>query len=240
LTTLYLIRHGQAGTRDAYDSLSDLGRRQSRLLGEHFARQGVHFDAVYAGGMSRQLQTAQEALKAYAAAGLSCPDIVVEEEWNEFDLGLLYQEIAPQLCARDPQFRAEYETMLQRLRESSPNAEIHRKWQPCDSRLVEAWIRNLHSHRGETWAQFRERIVSRRAQMSDTHPHQNIAIFTSATPVAIWTGLTLEIPDEQIMRLAAVLYNSAVTTLKLRGDDLRLFAFNAIPHLPTPDLRTHR
>lgn len=242
MSTIYLFRHGQAGTRDDYDSLSELGRRQSRLLGEHFASQRFHFDAVYAGGMSRQLQTAEEMRSAYAAAGLTFPEILVEEGWNEFDLGLLYQELAPQLCVRDPQFRTEYDLMRQRLRSSAatPDAEIHRKWQPCDSMIVEAWIRNQHSHHGESWQAFRARIAGCRARMLPAEPHANIAVFTSATPVAIWTGLALEVPDGQIMRLAGVLYNSSFTTLKLHGDELRLFAFNAIPHLATPDLRTHR
>jgi len=39
LSTVYLVRHGQAGTREAYDSLSELGQRQARLLGEHFISQ---------------------------------------------------------------------------------------------------------------------------------------------------------------------------------------------------------
>jgi broad specificity phosphatase PhoE len=241
LSTVYLFRHGQAGTRDAYDSLSDLGRRQSRLLGEHFASQGVQFDAVYSGAMCRQLQTAAEVRQAYLAAGHSFPEIAVDAEWNEFDLGLLYQRIAPQLCSTDPQFKAEYERMRERIRASAnSNDEIHRKWQPCDSRLVEAWIRNQHSHDGETWEQFCTRIAGCRSRIPDAQPHAKIAVFTSATPVAIWTGLALEILDERIMRLAGVLYNSSFTSIQLPGEQLRLFTFNAIPHLRTPDLRTHR
>ena len=33
LSRVYLVRHGQAGTRKAYDSLSDLGRRQAQTAG---------------------------------------------------------------------------------------------------------------------------------------------------------------------------------------------------------------
>lgn len=54
MSKIYLIRHGQAGTRDHYDLLSNLGRRQSRLLGEYFAAQGVKFAAAYSGELSRQ------------------------------------------------------------------------------------------------------------------------------------------------------------------------------------------
>ena len=41
------------------------------------------------------------------------------------------------------------------------------------------------------------------------------------------------------VRLAGAMYNSAVSTLRLRGRDLALFSFNSAAHLP-PDLRTFR
>src|SRR5216683_5141868 len=58
MSSVYLVRHGQAGTRDSYDSLSELGQRQSLLLGEYFLSQGIEFTAAYAGTMLRQQQTA--------------------------------------------------------------------------------------------------------------------------------------------------------------------------------------
>ncbi len=60
MSVLYLIRHGQAGTRENYDSLSELGRRQARLLGEHL--RGIEFAAAYSGSLARQRATAAEAL----------------------------------------------------------------------------------------------------------------------------------------------------------------------------------
>ncbi len=62
MSVLYLVRHGQAGTREHYDSLSDLGQTQARLLGQHFAEQGIKFDAVYSGSLARQRATAEHTL----------------------------------------------------------------------------------------------------------------------------------------------------------------------------------
>ena len=42
------------------------------------------------------------------------------------------------------------------------------------------------------------------------------------------------------MRLGGVMYNTAITTLRLRADDLMLFTFNGVPHLTEPELRTFR
>ena len=69
MSTVYLVRHGQAGTRDAYDSLSELGERQARLLGEHFIAQRIRFADTYAGALARQQQTAEQIRAAYARRG---------------------------------------------------------------------------------------------------------------------------------------------------------------------------
>jgi broad specificity phosphatase PhoE len=73
VSRLYLIRHGQAGTRDNYDALSDLGRQQSRLLGEYFVNQGLSFTSAITGPNARQQQTAEEVRAAYQSANLNFP-----------------------------------------------------------------------------------------------------------------------------------------------------------------------
>jgi hypothetical protein len=70
--------------------------------------------------------------------------------------------------------------------------------------------------------------------------NENILVVTSATPVAICTGLSLEISDARVMRLAGAVYNASYTILRLRNEQLRLFTFNAVPHLAADGLCTHR
>jgi len=241
LSTLYLVRHGQAGTRDAYDSLSDLGRRQARLLGEHFVSQGIQFSSAYVGGLSRQQQTAEQVGAAYANGGVAFPIVNVEPGWDEFDLGRVYREIAPQLSSDDAEFRREYDEMREQVRTTAGahGASIHRKWLPCDTKVVEAWAAGRYAYAGETWLQFRERIAACSSKMHDARG-ENILVVTSATPIAICTGLSLEIADGRVMRLAGAVYNASYTVLRLRAGELRLFTFNAVPHLVAPGMRTHR
>jgi broad specificity phosphatase PhoE len=235
------VRYGQAGTRDAYDSLSELGKRQARLLGEHFVAQGIRFASAYMGALMRQQLTAEQISAAYANAGVSFPSVTVDLGWDEFDLARVYREIAPRLVADDGEFRREYEEMREQVRISGAvhGARIHRKWLPCDTKVVEAWLSGRYSYTGETWEQFRERIAACRLKMLDAR-QENILVVTSATPLAIWTGLSLEISDERVMRLAGAVYNASYTILRLRKEQLRLFTFNAVPHLATPGLCTHR
>jgi broad specificity phosphatase PhoE len=241
LSNVYLVRHGQAGTRDAYDSLSELGRQQARLLGEYFISQNVEFTVAYSGSMSRQRQTAAEVSTAFAKAARPFPETVVDERWDEFDLARVYRELAPLLCEEDPEFRAELEEMLAEMKQSAGahDAPVHRRWRPCDTKMVEAWIAGRLKYSGETWTEFCARVTSGKETLDRAPRHANVLIFTSATPTAVLTSLALELPDKRIRQLAGVLYNSSYTVLRQRDDQLRLFQFNAVPHL-TQQLLTHR
>lgn len=242
MSNIYLVRHGQAGTRDAYDRLSDLGRRQATLLGEHLAGQGLKFSAAYAGSMKRQEQTASEVRAVYRQLNMEFPEIVTRLQWDEFSLDQIYREIAPYMCEDDPGFREQYEAMRQevRLSRGEQGAAVHRRWLPCDSQIVDAWIAGKYPYHGESWNEFRERVAAGRSEMQNGRGKENIIVFTSAMPVAIWTGLALDIADQRIMRLAGVLQNSSYSILRFRADDLRLVTFNAAPHLTDNSLRTYR
>lgn len=236
------MRHGQAGTRDAYDSVSELGKRQARLLGEHFVSQSVHFASAYAGELSRQGQTAEQIRTAYSDAGILFPSIEIDRGWNEFNLEQVSSELAPHLCAQDVDFRREYEEMLEQVRISNGThaARVHRKWLPCDTKIVEAWVHGRLPYSGESWKQFCERVLSCRSRINHSQAHDNILVVTSATPIAVWTGLALQIADEQVMRLAGALYNTSYTILRLRQGELRLLTFNAACHLGDRGVRTRR
>ena len=243
MSNIYLVRHGQAGTRDAYDRLSDLGRRQAKLLGEHLAGQGLLFSAAYAGSMRRQQETASEVRAVYQELKIEFPKLVTRQEWDEFNLDRIYREIAPRMCDDDPDFREQYEAMRRQVRASGGEqaAPVHRRWLPCDSQIVNAWIDARYPYQGESWNAFRQRVAACRSEMQNgTQGKENIIVFTSAMPVAIWTGLALDIADQRIMRLAGVLQNSSYSILRFKADDLRLVTFNAAPHLTDDGLRTYR
>ncbi|HXJ42862.1 MAG TPA: histidine phosphatase family protein [Bryobacteraceae bacterium] len=244
MSRVYLVRHGQAGTRQNYDCLSDLGRRQARLLGEYFAAQGISFHAAHAGSLTRQQQTAQEVAGAYSDAGLAFPAVTTDPAWNEFDLDRIYRELAPILSEEDAGFRAEYEAMRAEVHAAGDNsdAEVHRRWTACDVKTVQAWIKGHPRYPGESFRAFHERIAGCRAALAAaTEPgdDHNIVVFTSGTPIGIWAALGLDVEDHRAMRLAGVLHNASFTVMRLRHDQLRLHAFNAVPHLAA-DLLSYR
>ncbi len=242
MSNVYFIRHGQAGTRGAYDSLSDLGQRQARLLGEHLVAQGVEFAAAYAGGLARQQQTAAGVAAGYADAGLAFPELSIDAGWDEFDFHHVYKELAPLMCEEDEEFRRAHEEVVAELSANADDhgADVHRVWRASDTKVMDAWVAGRYPYAGESWEGFIARVAACRLRRTDAQPRENVAVFTSAVPTAIWTARALEASDIHIQRLAAVLLNTAYTVLQLREEETLLLTFNAVPHLHTPELRTRR
>lgn len=225
MSILYLIRHGQAGTRADYDRLGDLGLEQSRRLGEWFRAAGIEFTATISGGLRRQRETAEAVLGR-------APD-TIDERWNEFDLDSLWTHLAPELRASDPQFAADYEQY------HADNVDRH--WTPCDIALVKAWLSGLASTAVETWPAFHGRVLSMRAEYEQRFGSgESIAVFTSATPSAIWCAEALSLDLLRTSFLAGVMFNSAFSTVRIRPGEIALYSFNNTPHLMEPRLRTFR
>jgi broad specificity phosphatase PhoE len=135
-------------------------KRERARLGEHLLSQGIRFRAAYVGALVRQGQTLEAVRQAYVNASIPFPAAHLDPGWNEFDLSHIYRKIAPQLSADGPEFRREYEELLEQIRISrgAHAAAIHRKWLPCDTTIVNAWISGSYKYDGETWEQFRQRI----------------------------------------------------------------------------------
>jgi broad specificity phosphatase PhoE len=228
---LYLIRHGQAGSRDNYDLLSELGRKQALLLGEYFRAEGISFHAAYAGSMRRQRETAELVFGEMRDP----PEVRIDPRWNEFSLEGLWQTLAPRLIAENSGFARDYQAL------HSGNPNVDRVMTSCDVELIRAW---MSSHPGcngvEPWPEFRARVMAPRAELASFGSGESVAIFTSATPTALWCGSALELADRKIFHVAAVLFNTSFSTLRIRREELTLFSLNNTPHLRDVSLRTFR
>jgi broad specificity phosphatase PhoE len=236
--TVFLIRHGQAGTRDDYDRLSPLGEEQAQCLARYFLREGIEFDCMIAGGLQRQQQTAAIVREVYADAGFPLPELKIDPRWSEFDLDQVYAGIAPQIAARDEAFRAHYEEMLELVR--SGDGAIHRRWTEADTQVVRAWIEQQYPFEGESWEAFLGRVheAFRDALRGAA---RRTAVFTSATPAAIAVASSFgSRAPQQIMRLAGAAINTNFTVFDVRDGSPGLVCFNAVPHLEEPRLRTFR
>jgi len=235
LSQIYLIRHAQAGTRDNYDQLSDLGQKQAVLLGEYLAAQRICPDMVFTGSMHRQKQTAEIALAALSNAEKRA-DCTHTERWNEFSLASLYKAFVPRMLEESADFARDFAQMQDALR-LDPHTTRGATGR-CDAAIVRAWMTNRYpDYEGESWSAFRARIESHIPDLTNhgedrTVEDRTVLVFTSATPIVVLTAATLGLTDEKLLSLLGVIYNSSVTVMRAYNGSLRLFTYNSVPHLP--------
>lgn len=228
MDSITLIRHGQAGKRDDYDRLSDLGREQALALKQHFEREGIQFQTVLSGGLRRQRETAEI---LFGGAD-------VDERWNEFDLDRVYAEIAPQLAEHDAEFRASHQQLQEDMKDL--NHGVHREWRSTDIEVVKAWMAGKFPTEMESWVEFVERIQEAGRELARFSGQGPIAVVTSATPISITTAAIFHADARKTMELASALVNTATNEYLLRDGHWMLRGFNNFSHLPIRAMRTFR
>ena len=156
---LYLVRHGQPDFAGNYDSITDLGARQSTWLGEHFAARGLRFARVLAGTLQRQVSTCELVINM-----LDGPrDFAQDARFNEYDhLSLLRFFEGDRLQAiRASGDRREYFAAIR---------SAMQKWSQQDEPIAG----------GESWSEFGARIGAGVAAACDgLGRDDNVLIVTS-------------------------------------------------------------
>ena len=215
---LYLVRHGQPDFAGNYDSITDLGGRQSGWLGQHFAANGLAFDRIVSGTLQRQVATLERIAAALPGPVRGSQDAHL----NEYDhLGLL------QLFEGDrlPALRA---------------AGDRRGYFLAIRRALERWSR----HDGPlgalaSWTDFAARIEAGMAAACAGLPRDaRVLVVSSGGVIGCYTAAVLGADADTAIQLNLQIRNTSVTeVLRPHSAPARLVSFNAIPHLERPDRR---
>lgn len=237
MSTLVLVRHGQAsfGT-DNYDRLSDLGHRQSRMLGEYWAARTVGFDQSYEGPLVRHRETATGARMADTAARI--PESAVLQGLGEFNWdGLMAYAVAG--AARPGDHLGELATAFAA---AEGKQEKLRRFQALFEAACRAWTRDeVDPDAIEPWAHFEARTVEALEEMKrGADRGGRVVAFTSGGPIAVALRQALDIPAEKALELIWTLRNAAVNEFVFTPTRFSLHTFNTVAHLDAPDLWTHR
>jgi broad specificity phosphatase PhoE len=220
MSELYLVRHGQASFASSdYDRLSPIGHEQAALLAAHWREQGLRFDAVYAGSLRRQRETA-----AALCALADDPVPRVDAGFDEYDSRAILQCYRRQFAAAGASGDMKDLKVFQRTLESA----------------CARWLGNELQGGGngpeiESFTAFRARVHdSLEAVMRENPDGRRIVIATSGGVIATAVQSVLRMPDAETINLHWLLHNASVTRIRYSGTRRSLETFNAIPHLERP------
>lgn len=210
---IHLVRHGQASFGSAdYDRLSDLGQRQSAVLGQWLSRIGQPADRVVCGTLRRHRQTAEACLGAWEVSQA----IVEDDGFNEFDHRDILVRARPDLAE---------DGALARL-VAGPDGR--RAFQKVFAAAVERWMAGAHdAEYAEPWPAFRGRCVTALERVAADGGE--VWVFTSGGPIAALVQHVLGLSDARMLDLNWGIANAGIT--RLSGDGRRLGGFNNVAHL---------
>lgn len=250
MTSIYLIRHGQASFgQENYDQLSELGEIQAHILGESLSQRIENFDQVIVGAMLRHEQTAVNCLSHFENplvdqesplaeqkspsdqldGPLADRDAVYDAAWNEYDHEQILLRLRPELGSMK-------ELMALMAKQVDPKNALRKYF----SDAVARWMSGNHdTDYSESWNDFTrrvqgalQRVVS--ANSSDSMRSKNIAVFTSGGPISVVSQSLLGVPKEKIMQMNWTLLNCAVTKLVVTRSHTFLATLNEHTHFEGP------
>ena len=220
MATIYLVRHGQASFgAENYDKLSELSCRQASVAGEYFRDNGIHFDAVYSGDLSRQRETARLAIAVQPTAVQHHIDPRFNEIQNEEQLRCLL----PEVVKHNPKVAA--------LMEKGLGAS--KDYQKVIDAVFNYWVSPAcNDPRIQSWADFSGNV---RQAMDDVMREQGsgktIGIFTSGGTLATIVAQVLGLGAAQTYQLYEPIFNCSVTQLFYSGTKVSLSGFNDCSYL---------
>jgi broad specificity phosphatase PhoE len=219
-----MVRHGQASFgKGNYDELSSKGRKQCAILAEYLIRTGLFFDAVYAGNMVRQKDTAREIISTYRSRGYTLPELSVLNEFNEYNSRDIITAHLQYVAREDPSLKTDMEKFY-----------IDKKaFQRVFEKIMLLWISGKADKPGIIrWQDFRERVQAGfQKVMTVNGRKKKILICTSGGPISAAVQMALGLSDEKALRTAWHIVNTSVTTFVYDHDRVALTAFNNTSHL---------
>lgn len=236
MSTLYVVRHGQASLDGPdYDALSVLGWEQAKRLGEHWAAGTLRPDHVFVGPRRRHKETEQAVRAAYESAGLSLPEAREAPGLDEFPGLELMGRAAPELAASDAEAKAWFEQA------GGGGPDAVRALNLLFLRVATLWAKGELAYDDiETFSAFRTRVLSFvRESVLPCVGGKTVLVHTSGGPVGVMVGMALGVDPERVMELVAMVRNASWTQFRFTEGRISLEVFNVHPHLQGMGQVTH-
>jgi broad specificity phosphatase PhoE len=212
MAELVLVRHAQASFgSDDYDRLSELGWRQARWLGEHFAERNLAFDRIVRGTLRRHAETLAGICEGMGLASPSCDE---RPALNEYDsLALLRAHTGRELRQGGEQ-REHFRVLREALY----------AW--CDGSLAcgdQLSFRNFRAG------------VLEALEAVRTSGARRVLVVSSGGPISTIVAEVLKMPMRGVVELNLRARNTGISEFHFNERGIHCVSFNAVPHLDRPD-----
>lgn len=239
MALLTLVRHGQASfLADNYDKLSELGERQSQILGEYWLRTGARFDQVYYGPACRHLRTGELVANVFRAADAPWPEPITLPELDEYAGIEVVRTFLPGLMETHEDIRA----LEAEFRQAGEKDVAFRLFDKLFARITRMWVNEeLDSPDVEPWRDFCARIERGITCIrNDAGKNARIAVFTSGGVIAATVRLALDLAPQKTLEMSWTSRNASYSEWLFSPERFSLASFNNHPHLESEDLLTYR
>lgn len=218
MALLFLARHGQASFGSAdYDRLSERGRMQARWLGEYFRDRGLTFRRVVAGTLTRQQDTAREAMAAMGSLG----EPVIHPGLDEYHSGPIYQA---HTNGRDPV--------------AHQQGDYNDYWRTFKAAMM-AWAAGGMPGVPESWEEFGARVrAGLSVALEGAGRDDAVLVVSSGGAICRALADVLGCPGATAVEMNLQMRNSAFCEVIAGSSGMRLMSFNAVPHLDTAERRS--
>ena len=223
MSTLYLVRHGQASFgKEDYDQLSELGYEQARVTGQYLAKI-VKPTLFVSGTLKRQRQTLEQVKLSFDEDTLNNARFLEFASFNEFDHRNILEVVYPDL-------RETHKVLLESLLTSKAAVE---EFQVLYKAAIIKWI-NDDGQFKESFIQFTDRISAGLKELLalSNGADQDIVLVSSAGPISTCMQHGTELSPKDAFLLCNVMVNAAISALTFdTGKATRLSYFNNFQHL---------
>ncbi len=239
MSRIFLVRHAQASFLEPdYDKLSPIGETQAGLLGDYWASRNIAFDRIYSGPRVRQINTAKLVANGYKRSGVSFPELVVMQEFDEYQGEDVLRKSVPELLQKDAGIRD-----LQAAFKSADTPEDKRKsFQRMFEVVVGRWVDgDLLLQDVESWPDFCSRVNRGLSKLTSSGTRgEQVVIFSSGGPIGVAMQRALNLSPRDTLRVTWMSRNCSYSEFLSSGEQFTLSTFNAFPHLDDPSLLTYR
>ncbi len=226
MSTVYLIRHGQASfASDHYDQLSDVGVLQSEVLGQTLAQRLARPSTqeslplfVAMGAMKRHAQTADACL---AQLGHELTGHAVLPDLNEYN----FEEV---LYRYKPEYKDRSVLLAQASKAPNPLRFVTEHFVAAAHRWVGG---QFDADYTESWEDFAARCVrGLQTVTAQLDKHQTALVFTSGGVISTIAQHCMGVSNQDAFAINWNMINASVSKLTVGRDGVRLLTLNEHAH----------